>query len=88
MIKGKSLPCIWSAVEVDKEPAEDPFLEMCLMCIGLPAETSGRLPDTFASVHYMLPPPDERWVIHARTEIVEVTASLWLLQDGRNCPLD
>lgn len=59
---------------------EDPFLTVCLTCRSLPLETSGRHPDTFASVHHMLPPPDERWVTHAHTEIVEVSAITFFIR--------
>ena len=48
----------------------DPFLEMCVTCDGLP-EVNGKGPDTFTSVHYMIP-PQQQWVPHAHTEIVEV----------------
>ncbi|KAK2170549.1 hypothetical protein LSH36_2g08061 [Paralvinella palmiformis] len=60
--------------ESEESAQNEPFLEMCIACDGLPYNSIGREPDTFATIHY-LTPPHQQWTNHARTEIVEKTTS-------------
>jgi len=57
--------------QTEESAQNEPFLEMCIACDGLPYNSIGREPDTFATIHY-LTPPHQQWTNHARTEIVEV----------------
>ena len=60
-------------VHVLEEGSEtnEPLLEMCVSCDGLPCETNGQQPNTFVSVA-VLTPPEQDWSAHAHTEIIEV----------------
>ncbi|KAK2184836.1 hypothetical protein NP493_251g03006 [Ridgeia piscesae] len=52
----------------------EPLLEMCVSCDGLPCETNGQQPNTFVSVA-VLTPPEQDWSAHAHTEIIERNAN-------------
>ncbi|XP_013413807.1 type I inositol 3,4-bisphosphate 4-phosphatase isoform X2 [Lingula anatina] len=49
---------------------DDPAVEICITCSGLPKEPNGRTPNPFVSIHIMAP-PDQQWLGHAHTEVVE-----------------
>ena len=58
---------------IDELPDDsEPFMEMCIACDNLPGERDGRKPNSFAAVH-ILTPPQQQWVAHTHTEVVEVT---------------
>ena len=58
----------------------EPFLELCLRCKGLPRDSSGKAPNSFASV-CISTPPQHHWLPHAHSEVVEVKFQPKLLTD-------
>ena len=58
----------------------DPFLELCLSSKGLPRDSSGKAPNSFASV-CISTPPQHHWLPHAHSEVVEVNFHFYLLTD-------
>lgn len=58
----------------DADDGEEPFFEMCVHCEQLAAESQSRLPNAFVSISYQSP-PQQQWVTHGHTEIIEVCSA-------------